>query len=244
MSNLKKPLIGISATQLIDSSGDLAGYKRYCVNEDYIYSIINSEGNPIILPIVEDDKLLEEQAKTINGLVISGGFDINPLEWGEEPIEQLGDLCPRRDCYEKKLIEYTLKHNKPIMGICRGMQLINVFFGGTLYQDLSKIPTELKHNQRKNPEMETHNIHINKDSFLYEIVEEEKIQVNSFHHMAIKELAENLTVSAVAKDGVIEAFEKIDQSNFIIGLQFHPEALRNKHVKSMFDALITKAASS
>lgn len=239
---MKKPIIGISGNFLIDNSGIFPGYERAYVNNDYVNAIIESGGIPYIIPIVEDEKIIEEQIKNIDGLLLSGGQDVNPLIYNEEPCKELGIISPKRDFFDICLIKYAMKKNKPILGICRGSQILNVANGGSLFQDLKYIESSyIKHNQNHSPNLTTHSVIIKDDSKLRKFFEK-TILVNSFHHQAIKKVGDNLKISALSKDGVVEAIESKD-NRFIIGIQWHPEMLakNNENMKNLFKNFIKAA---
>lgn len=219
-----KPIIGISGSIIVDSSGNFPGYERAYVNNDYVESVIRAGGVPYIIPVTDDEELIKEYTKNIDCLILSGGHDVNPLLWEEEPIKELGETFPKRDRFEFLLIENMLEEEKPILGICRGEQILNVYFGGTLYQDLSlKKGSNIRHNQKLKPDLETHTVEIEKESLLYEILKKDKILVNSFHHMAIKDVAVGMKVTAFSKDSVIEGIEMREKN--ILAIQWHPEML-------------------
>ena len=139
---MKKPVIGISGSLIIDSSGSFAGYKRSYVNNDYILSVIKNGGIPFIIPFNENEEVIKAQIEMVDGLLLSGGQDIAPKNYGEEPTPKLGDIFPERDDFEYGLLKAALEAKKPILGICRGSQIINTYFNGSLYEDLSYIGTE------------------------------------------------------------------------------------------------------
>ncbi|MBC2850206.1 gamma-glutamyl-gamma-aminobutyrate hydrolase family protein [Cetobacterium sp. 8H] len=227
----RKPIIGISGSIIRENSGDFPGYERAYVNNDYIQSVIRAGGIPYIIPVTEDEEIIREYSRNIDGLILSGGHDVNPLLWSEEPLKELGEVFVERDKFDFLLIETVFELKKPILAICRGEQILNVFFGGTLYQDLSyKKDSFVKHNQRYTPTFESHSIEIEKNSKLFEIFKEKNLFVNSFHHMAIKDVAPGFKKVAVSKDGVIEGIEMCGEE-FIIGVQWHPEMLSKKNIK-------------
>lgn len=234
---MKKPLIGISG-------GSYEKNKHSYVNENYIKAIYENGGIPIIIPISTRDDIIEEQIKILDGLILSGGEDISPLRYNEEPMEKLSyDLFIERDIFDFKLLKFAKERHIPILGICRGAQVMTVFHGGTLYQDLSyRNEMSYKHNQVENSNIETHSIIIEEDTLLHSIFEKEKITVNSFHHQAAKDIPENFIVSAKALDGVVEAIESLDYE-FMLGLQWHPEGLQNKNedMKKIFKVFIEEA---
>ena len=221
---LKKPIIGISSSVIVDNSGSFAGYKRAYVNKDYVDAVIRAGGIPLIIPFSTDEEVIISQAQLIDGLILSGGHDIDPYNYGQEPSQKIGETFPERDTYEMILLEESKKRGIPILGICRGFQLINVAAGGTLYQDLSLIPGNiLKHNQVSNPTLKTHKIEIKENSFISSIFGKETM-VNSFHHQAVDKVADDFIVVARASDGVVEAIEH-KTYKFLVAVQWHPEML-------------------
>lgn len=237
---MKKPVIGISGSITILENGRFPGYRRSYVNEDYVKSIQLAGGVPLLLPLTNDPEVINSYCEIIDGLVLSGGHDVSPLAYGEQPLKKVGHTLPERDIFDKLLIEGALEKDMPILGICRGLQIVNVALGGTLYQDLDYIPKcNIKHDQFHDPSLPTHEISIMAETKLYEIMGSNRVQTNSFHHLAIKDLGEGLKVTARADDGVIEAVEH-DGHQFLLGVQWHPEmmAATNDKMLSLFESLI------
>ncbi|QGG98123.1 gamma-glutamyl-gamma-aminobutyrate hydrolase family protein [Streptococcus dysgalactiae] len=244
MSTKKIPIIGISASVIVDSGGMFPGYHRSYVNEDYVSSVCKNDAIPMILPISEDVTILDGYINTIDGLILSGGHDICPLNYGEEPSPKLGDTFPARDAFDFALLERAVAKEIPILGICRGNQIINVKNGGNLWQDLSYVQKPLlKHWQEHHPDWATHSVDLEKGSLLHRIFETDTLMVNSFHHQIIKEVAPGFKVAARAKDGVIEAIEH-ESYPFMIGVQWHPEMLHQSVpiMNRLFQALIQATA--
>lgn len=238
----KKPIIGISSSVIVDDSGSFAGYKRAYVNKDYVDAVIKAGGVPLIIPFNTDKEVIISQAQVIDGLIISGGQDVSPYNYGQEPSPLLGETFPERDTYEMLLLEEAKKRNLPILGICRGFQIINVAGGGTLYQDLSLIgKSVLKHNQVSKPTLKTHKIHIEENSVISEIFGKETM-VNSFHHQALDKVADDFKVVARASDGVVEAIQH-KTYKFLVGVQWHPEmlAVECDEARKLFNRLIEEA---
>lgn len=238
----KKPIIGISSSIIVDNSGSFAGYKRAYVNKDYVDAVIRAGGVPLIIPFSTDKEVIISQAQLIDGLILSGGHDINPYNYGQEPSQKIGETFPERDIYEMILLEESKKREIPILGICRGFQLINVAAGGTLYQDLSLIPGNiLKHNQVSNPTLKTHKIEIKENSYISSIFGKETM-VNSFHHQAVDKVADDFIVVARASDGVIEAIEH-KTYKFLVAVQWHPEmlAVECEKARELFAKFVEKA---
>ena len=235
-----KKTIGISGSMIIDNSGNFPGYKRSYVNDDYIKAVIKSGAIPYIIPVNTDENIIKEQVKILDGLILSGGHDVNPLTFKEEPNKLLGDLYPDRDKFDLTLIKEATNFNIPILGICRGHQILNVAHGGSLYQDISLCEnTYIKHNQQKLQQEGTHTINIEKNSILYSILGDTEI-INSFHHMAIKKIGNGFKAVAYSKDNVIEAIER--REPFALGLQWHPEmmALSNENMLNIFTYFISQ----
>ena len=223
---MKKPLIGISGSTTHLENGLFAGYKRSSLDQSYIDSVIRAGGVPYVLPFNTDDEIIEEMVKNVDAIILSGGNDVFPLLYGEEPKEKLGEIFPDRDHFDTVLIKTAEKLKKPILGICRGHQLINVVFGGTLHQDLSYAENiSIKHFQKAKWNVFTHSISINKNSFLNNIFESGIGFVNSFHHQIINKIAPGFKPIAKSSDGVIEAIENLSTQNLILGIQWHPEMM-------------------
>ncbi|OLN32983.1 gamma-glutamyl-gamma-aminobutyrate hydrolase family protein [Desulfosporosinus metallidurans] len=240
---MTKPLIGILGSLFIMEGGMFPGLERAYVNNDYVEAVEKAGGVPTIIPVVFDENVIENQIKNVDGIVLSGGYDINPQCYGEEPHQKLEFIFPQIDEHHLKVIELCKKFNKPLLGICRGMQIINVAYGGTLYQDLSYVDgCYIKHMQSSKRNVSGHNVEIMKDSYLYNILGS-KIITNSFHHQCIKKIAPNFNVTAIAKDGIIEAIES-KEDNFILGIQWHPEMMvpNSEEMLNIFK-LLTNVAS-
>lgn len=238
---MRKPLIGISGGMIIEQGGLFPGYERAYVNNDYVEAVVNAGGIPVILPIISDKQDIREQVRNIDGLIISGGNDINPIIYGEEPLEKLGFIHSARDTFDLELINEAKAQNMPILGICRGLQILNVAFGGTLYQDLSyDKDSYVKHAQNSHAYTPGHLVNIVEGTVLSEIIGH-KIVVNSFHHQAIKDVGEDLIVSARAMDNVIEGIEA--RKGLIMGVQWHPEMMAHKfpEMRKFFEVLVENA---
>ena len=217
-----KKMIGVGGSILFDEGGMFPGYPRAYVNDDYIAAVEAAEAIPLILPVTEDAEAVREMVSRVDGVILSGGYDVNPVLFDEEPHKLLGMTLDRRDTFDRLLIEEAQRQAKPILGICRGLQILNVCFGGTLYQDCSLAENSyVKHWQGNQPAQRTHKINIVENSILHSIFGSQT-RVNSFHHMAVHEVAPGFKVMARAEDGIIEAIEKEDGS-FVLGVQFHPE---------------------
>jgi len=220
-----KPRIGITTFFDPQARSDYSA-----VNRSYIASILLGGGLPCPIPVCADTALAEAYVEGIDGLLFTGGKDIDPAFYGEEPALGLGLIDAERDAWEISLFKEAYKAGIPVFGICRGHQLINVAMGGSLVQDLAQAKLEaLPHYPKELPmDRLDHHIDVYEDSLLRAVFGKAKLRVNSFHHQAVKVMAPGLKATAAAADGVIEGFESADGSRFILGVQFHPEALTAK----------------
>ena len=236
---IKKPIIGI--TSAYEKEEGLRNYHRTTVSIDYTKSVVASGGIPLVIPVTKDREIIKAQLELIDGLILSGGADINPFLYGQDFKEGIGIISPERDECEMIILEEFLKTGKPILGICRGHQLINIYFNGTLFQDMRYYGKDyLKHEQELYPELATHIVNIvEKDNMLAELYGD-KVATNSFHHQSVDRLGEGLTVIAKANDGIVEAFQKKDHK-FLYGIQWHPEMMTargNQDMKKIFETFI------
>ena len=225
------PIIGVTATlkEDVDTVAErpLGRYVRSDL--DYVEGVAAAGGVPVVLPPIGDAHTAEAVIHGLDGLLLSGGSDLHPGYYGETPMPELGPTIPERDAFEVPLLELALRRGLPIFGICRGMQLLNVALGGTLYQDL---PSQwgrgvLKHRQETPKWQPTHEVEVSGDAYLAEIMDREVLKVNSYHHQGIKDLADGLVVTARSSDGVAEAVEARDLSErWVVGVQWHAEAMR------------------
>ena len=215
--------------------------------EGYYQSILKAGGTPFIIPCYDDADALINTLEKLDGILLTGGADINPLFFGEEPVKELHGINPRRDRQELLLTRLAADRQIPILGICRGIQTMNAAFGGPLYQDIhSQMEgTRIKHSQEQDRSYASHTVTIEKDTLLHNLFKADTIAVNSFHHQAVKEAAPGFRVCARATDGVIEAMESTEYKS-MLGVQWHPECFILKGDECMmplFHWLIQEAAS-
>jgi putative glutamine amidotransferase len=239
---LKKPRIGIAGNLYTIESGPIAGTERGGVNDDYIQAVERAGGVPILLPVVNAEESILAQMEICSGFLFPGGNDIHPKYYASEAHLNLGDINSRVDEYQLKLIRSALESGKPILGICRGNQLLNVACGGTLLQDLSEAPNMcLKHFQNSRRYEVMHQVKTAAGSILENLLGSE-FWVNSNHHQAIREVGAGLTVIATASDGVIEALQMNDR-DFVLAVQWHPEIMVTKSDPMMvlFERLVKAA---
>lgn len=220
------PCIGISANRRDGQT---------CLAETYIQSVIQAGGAPVVIPATTDLRVLTAVVQDLDGILMSGGGDINPLFVGEEPLPALQDVDTLRDRYDLLLIRLASNRQIPLMGICRGHQMLNAAFGGTLYQDIySQADTDvIKHSQKMAREEASHTVHL-EDGCV--------IAVNSFHHQAVKDVAPEFVQTAVAPDGINEGMRHPEKSVFSV--QWHPEAMAihgDEEAQALFNHFIEEA---
>ncbi|WP_207695089.1 hypothetical protein DOK67_0002574 [Enterococcus sp. DIV0212c] len=237
-----KPIIGIAGNQIIQSVEIFNGNYVSYTPQGFVTAIQKAGGLPIVLPIGSQETA-EAYISKIDKLLLAGGQDISPDFFGEEPHPKLEETNRNRDVFEIALIKEAIKQQKPIFAVCRGMQLINVVLGGTLYQDLSLYSDwKVKHGQQPTqPQFATHNIQVEKDSSLYNLLGEQ-FKVNSYHHQAINKLAAPLKISAKSSDGIVEAIESVDSRQRVLGVQWHPELRFDVETKEfkLFDYFVNQ----
>lgn len=216
VNEMEKPMIGV--LPLYDREKD-----SYWMLPGYMKGIEEAGGIPIMLPLTTDEDTIQKLAAAFDGFLFTGGQDINPELYGEKD-KLCGEICSERDRMESALFKHAVELDKPLLGICRGLQLFNVMLGGTLYQD---IPTqhsasEIKHTQTPPYAEPAHEVYIEKGTKLYQILQKDALKVNSLHHQGIKDLAEQLVPAARAEDGLIEAVV-MPNKKFTLAVQWHPE---------------------
>ncbi|HKL76687.1 MAG TPA: gamma-glutamyl-gamma-aminobutyrate hydrolase family protein, partial [Halanaerobiales bacterium] len=197
---------------------------------DYARGVEKGGGIPVNIPVINEEDYIDKMVEKCDGLLFSGGPDISPYLYGAGPDSQCGKVIPARDEFELKLLEKAIEKEKPVLGICRGAQLINVSYNGTLKQHIDDHRDGLKHHALiKFPRWyKAHDVEIKKESHIFKAYKKEKMKTNSLHHQAIKEVGDGLTVTAKASDGIVEGVEDKDK-DFLVGVQWHPEMMYFKH---------------
>ncbi|WP_425805311.1 gamma-glutamyl-gamma-aminobutyrate hydrolase family protein [Desulfitobacterium sp. Sab5] len=215
---MTRPLIGI--VPLYDDDKE-----SYWMLPGYMKGIEEAGGIPVMLPLTTHIEVIEQLAHTFDGFLMTGGHDVDPQLYGENPQEFCGNICKERDHMEEILLNKALQFDKPVLGICRGIQLVNVLLGGTLYQDIPsqfETDTPINHAQKPPYDIPIHRINIEKGTPFYNILKSESIMVNSYHHQGIKKLSPQLRCAAKAVDDLIEAVYMPEKS-FVVAVQWHPE---------------------
>jgi putative glutamine amidotransferase len=242
------PIIGVTATLKEDvdqvAERPLGHFVR--ADLDYVAGVAEAGGAPVVLPPVGERRMAEAVIGGLDGLLLSGGSDLAPGYYGEMPSPNLGPTIPERDAFEVALLEAALRRRVPVFGICRGLQVLNVVLGGTLYQDLpSQFGGEvLKHRQSTPKWQVAHEVEARDGSYLAEVTGGGVAKVNSYHHQGIKDLADGLVVSARSPDGVIEAIEGRNlPDQWLVGVQWHAEAMRgaSRQQRALFEAHVSAA---
>ena len=242
-----RPLIGISCSMgqaIYSMHQDNVPQLQHRLGDNYVKAVMEAGGIPVLLPNSTDLSCVEEIAAGLDGFLLSGGGDVDPALFGQRATAQLGAVTPRRDDFELALARYIMNEtDKPVLGICRGIQVMNVAMGGTLHIDLPS-DGKLCHSLTMYPRnVRTHDIRVTDGSMMEDIMEGREGRVNSFHHQAIREVADCFVVTAVSsEDGVIEAVEQPGE-RFVVGVQWHPEELTEfPEAKNLFRSFV-KAAS-
>jgi putative glutamine amidotransferase len=242
------PIIAITVGEIINYDvGELWTPTIYGQSHTYTDAIVQAGGAPFILPLVDDEDVLRALYEKTAGFMLSGGHDLEPARYNSKQTYAKLITSPRRDKQELQLLQWALADDKPVLGICRGMQLINVGLGGTLHQDIKdNLPTAHDHTSsvtKKDFRHLAHELTIEADSRLADILGQTHIKTNTLHHQAIQTLGEGLVATAHAEDGVIEAIE-LPGKRFVIGVQSHPEALEAKTEtlwRELFKAFVDSA---
>ncbi|HEU5220093.1 MAG TPA: gamma-glutamyl-gamma-aminobutyrate hydrolase family protein [Gemmatimonadales bacterium] len=246
---MSRPLIGIpgQTLQAIDDIPEALPHS-WVMNSRYFMAAAEAGAAPVMIPLfVEDHDILREIYDRLDGVLLAGGVDMHPLTYGEHPHPRLGRTDPARDVIELALAKWAIADRKPILGLCRGAQVLNVALGGTLWQDIeTQVPTALKHDYFPTAgyarDYLAHEVHIAPDSRLHAAFNAASVPVNSMHHQAVKQLAPSLHASAHSPDGMVEAIES-GSDHFLVGVQWHPEIFedRDERTRRLFKAFADAA---
>ena len=250
MSTLNRPVIGLTTQTLHSIDGIPPGLPAsWVMNQRYFLAATRVGAVPWMIPLLDDDiHTLREIYERLDGILLPGGVDISPREYGEEVRPECGNLDPARDRVELQLVRWAIEDRKPVLGLCRGLQIINVASGGSLWQDLaSQNAAFAKHDYFPTAGFErdhlAHDVQLVEGTRLAQLMEASSVPVNSMHHQGVKALGRELVVSAIAPDGLIEAVEGSDDG-FLVGVQWHPEVfeMADPHTRHLFGSFIRAAS--
>ncbi len=246
MSALLRPVIGLTTQTLHSIDGIPPGLPAsWVMNQRYFLAATMVGAVPWMIPLLDDDlHTLREIYERLDGILLPGGVDVSPLEYGETVQPECGNLDPARDRVELQLTRWAMEDGKPLLGLCRGLQIINVASGGTLWQDLATHDgTFHKHDYFPTAGFErdhlAHDVDVVAGTKLGQCLESTRVSVNSMHHQGIKRLGDGLVASATAPDGLIEGVEGSDDA-FLVGVQWHPEVfeMTDPHFRHLFGGFI------
>lgn len=233
---MQKPVIGV--TPLFDRARD-----SYWMLPGYFQALEQAGAVPVMLPLTNDAAALSRAVEALDGFLMTGGPDVDPAYYGAEEIPSVNEICPERDAMEMTLLRLLWETDKPVFGICRGLQMMNVQRGGTLIQDIpTEHPSDVEHRMKAPYDRAVHTVTVLKDSPLYRLFGTDSAGVNSSHHQAIKVLAPGLLPMAVAPDGLIEAI-CAPEKRFYWAVQWHPERLwvKDEMSRRLFAAFVNAA---
>ncbi len=249
-----KPLIGLCANYSSDdkiglqTEQGMADQKWQILADDYVVSIEKAGGLPVIIPIFETHENLNRIIDLLDGIIFTGGSDIDPFYYGDSPQQGLRTIEPYRDYHEVELAKRILyKTNIPVLGICRGIQLLNVAAGGTLYQSINDSKSKFfNHSVLNSPKYyPVHEAIIKEGSKIHSIFKKTSIRVNSFNHQAVKKTGKDFIATMTAPDGLIEGIE-FAGDRFIVAVQWHPEAMVSYYPEhlELFKVFVEEALNS
>ncbi len=220
----KRPVIGIMSA-FIPKVGPCGSY---VAGHDYVKSVTSAGGIPMLLPDLESQQMADSYAGLIDGYLSPGGADVAPHLYGEDPIRGVNHFSAETDVFEMRLIKACVAAGKPVLGICRGMQVVNVAYGGTLIQDIASQTKSVQAHMGSMDDRDEpfHWVRLKEGSLIRRLLNSEKILTNTYHHQAVKDVADGFTVTAAADDGIAEAMECAGKK--ILCVQFHPENLAQR----------------
>jgi putative glutamine amidotransferase len=238
-----QPLIGIPCHNDKAQAEDYP--PRFVMSQGYVWALQSAGAIPILIPLLTDQAALRDLYERLDGLLLAGGGDLDPSTYGEHPHPKLWEVDLLRDRVELTLARWAMVDDLPILAVCRGIQTLNVAAGGSLYQDVpSQCPSSIEHNwHRRQPRnYRAHTVEVAPGSRLAALIGAGTVAVNSLHHQAVKEVGQDLTATAVAPDGLVEAIESTNH-HFVLGVQWHPEVLAQEdpRMQALFDTFVAEA---
>jgi putative glutamine amidotransferase len=229
----RRPIIGIPTQTLHSIDGIPEGFpESWVMNQRYSRAVAAAGGLPVMIPLLDDEDTLRALYDRMDALLLPGGVDLDPATYGESPLPSCGRLDPARDRVELRFARWAIAEEKPLFGLCRGLQIVNVALGGTLYQDIAGQRADaIKHDYFPTAGFArdhlAHRVTVSPGSRLDALVGAAPLEVNSMHHQGVKVLAPGLVPTAVAPDGLVEGLES-PASRFLLGVQWHPESLTDR----------------
>ena len=243
MTTSNSPVIGITA-DFAEANTNAKREPTLFLAQRYYRAVEQAGAMPLVLPPFSSVAAIRRSLRLLDGLIISGGgFDIHPSYYGEKPLKQLGVVKAQRTEFELAIPTAALKLDLPLLGICGGAQALNVVLGGSLYQDIkTQVPSAAEHEQSEKKTYGGHFVEIPNSTRLRAIVQRRRIEVNTTHHQAVKQLGNGLIINAVADDGIIEGIEST-RHRFAVGVQWHPEVLAPRRIdqRRIFDEFVAAA---
>ena len=237
---MNPPLIAVSTSVTVGEYPE-----RAYVNAAYLKAIQAAGGVPVPMPPQLDAPARAEILKRVHGVLLTGGGDVDPARFGQTPHPTTSLVSNARDSLEIDLTHWAVDTRVPLLAVCRGLQVLNVALGGSLYQDIPSEPgSPIDHSQSGKPRhIPVHRVKVRDGSRLAEILGTVEVDVNSFHHQAIKRLGQRLADVAWAPDSIIEGIELVDGGQFVVGVQWHPEELteNDSAAFNLFAALVKRA---
>lgn len=237
----RPPLIGVTTSVTVGKHPE-----RAYVNSAYLAAIQTAGGLPLPIPPQLDTRARDEILAILDGYLLTGGGDLDPATFNEPPHPTLFEVAPARDRLEIALVGFALKTRKPLLAVCRGIQVLNVALGGSLFQDVASDPgTDIQHQQGKPRDEPTHPVKVVAGSRLAQVLGTTDLLVNSMHHQAVKAVGRGVVPVAFAPDTLIEGIELEDDDRFVLGVQWHPEELteRDPSARRLFSALVAACRS-
>ncbi len=239
---MPKPMIGLTTSRLPHPSSRPV----FGTNIPYTKSVVDAGGLPVLIPLNYSDDDLDLLLDRLDGILFTGGYDIDPRRYGNQPHQKVERMDADRDRVEIHLVQVLIRLGKPFFGICRGCQVINIALGGSLYEDLpEQFPGDIQHDNHDHPRNYlAHTVYVKSYTYLSQILAVTSTEVNSLHHQGVNRLAQELKISAIAPDGLIEAFE-LPNYPFGIAVQWHPEELQeHASMFRLFQAFVQACGSS
>lgn len=231
---MPSPLVGITMSITVDARPE-----RVYLNTAYLLAVQEAGGVPVLLPPHLNEPARTVLWRSLDGVVLTGGGDVDPALFNEPRHESVSGVSRARDTLEIDLVHWSLQHERPLLAICRGIQVLNVALGGSLHQDVPG------HAQTTPRDVPSHKVRLSEGSCLHAIIGVAALDVNSFHHQSIKTVAKDLRAVAWAPDGVVEGVEMARDRGFLVGVEWHPEELRQQAAsRNLFRALVAAAAAS